>query len=254
MARLTSTVAALFLLATRASADPIIYTDNFEAATFNPFWTFNTGSGSVSLSSGQVQGGSQAVRFDSVSSGLGKDIHLIHNFSAPVYGRASVWVYDTGADVSSSNYLQLAVSNSQLNQSRNILAYDYDLGLGQNGSVYYLNTPADFVTAIDRTRAWHEFVIDTTPTSTRFQIDGQLVLSQPAGFAFDRLQFGMFGPSFRPAWTGYFDTFAFREFQLQAVPEPASLAVVGVGLLGLLGAKFRRRVTAPLAPVLPAVG
>ncbi len=252
MARLTSTVVALVLLATRASADPIIYTDTFEAATFNPFWTFNTVSGSVSLSSGQAQGGSQAVRFDSASTGLGKDIHLIHNFAAPVYGRTSVWVFDTGADVSSSNYLQLAVSNSQLNQSRNILAYDYDLGPGQNGSVYYLNTPGEFRTALDRTRAWHEFVIDTTPTRTSFLIDGQLVLSQPAGFSFDRIQFGMFGPSARPAWTSYFDTFAFAEFQ--AVPEPATLLVFGVGAVGLLGAKLRRRVTAPRTPVPPAVG
>ncbi len=36
--------------------------------------------------------------------------------------------------------------------------------------------------------------------------------------------------------------------------DPASLAVVGVGLLGLLGARLRRRVTVPRTPVSPTVG
>ena len=233
---------ALLLLASMAApllAGPIQFDDNFEAATLNPFWGVVNGSGSVSLTNALAHGGSQSARFSTIATpGVGKNVSLFHDFATPVYGRASVWVCDNAANVLSSNYLSLIVSRTDVPQSRGILSYDYDLGPGQNGSTYYLSVPGEVQTGVDRTVAWHQFTIDTTPARADFFIDGSLVYSQPTGFAFNRVEMRMFGPDSRPAWTTSFDDFAFREFQ---VPEPASLLVFGGIAAGLVGGFLRRR-------------
>lgn len=251
MPRFSTALVALLLLVSLCTAGPLNYSDGFEAPSFNSFWTPSFTSGTGFPSGAQVHSGNQAVQFNSVNTfGVNKNVYLTHTFAAPVYGRTSVWVYDTGADTFSSNYLTLALNNSQTNQARGILGYDYDLGPGQNGSTYYLNTPGEFETAIDRTRAWHEFVIDTTPDSTRFFIDGQLVFTQPSGYSFDQIRIGMFGPDWRPAWTGYFDDFSFTEHEAVATPEPVSVVVFGAVLLGVgaVGVWRRGKSTSPAGP------
>jgi hypothetical protein len=225
-----------------ARADPIVFSDGFEAPTINPFWTQQQQSGTISLVSSPVFSGNQAVRFTSFNSGVNKNINLIHTFATPVYGRASVRVFDTGADVFSSNYLALQLTrHTGTYDQKLIVGYDYDLG-PSNGGNYYVG-PGDINSGVDRTQGWHEFVIDTTPDSTKFYIDGVLVRSEAAGFAFDHLYLTMFGPSWRPAWTGYFDDFSFTEYrEATATPEPVSAVVFGAVLLGV-GAVgvFRRR-------------
>jgi hypothetical protein len=190
---------------------PSAYSDGFENPTLNSFWGTRTDSGSISSVTSPVHGGGRAVQFNSVSTGANKYIELNHTFPTPVYGRASVWVYDTGADVGSSNYLALMLTRSTgVYEQQLIVGYDYDLG-PNNGGNYYVG-PGDINSGVDRTRNWHEFVIDTTPVSLRFYIDGQLVRSEARGFAFDHLYLTMFGPSWRPAWTGHFDDFEFYEY------------------------------------------
>jgi hypothetical protein len=155
-----------------------------------------------------------------------------------VYGTASVWVFDTGADQSSSNYLTLQLENRGQGTQRVIIGYDYDLG-PTNGGNYYIGSGTDN-SGVDRTPGWHLFAIETTPDLTRFSIDGVVVRTDPTGFAFDHLRVGMFGPSWRPAWQGQFDDFSFREFQPTAVPEPAAGLVFG-GLLAAGLTVLRRR-------------
>jgi hypothetical protein len=135
---------------------------------------------------------------------------LSHRFPTLTYGRASIWVYDTGADLQSSNYLGLTVYNSQLNESgAYVTAWDYDLGL-DNGGSYVFGVPGVLPyrhTFIDRTRAWHNWVIDSQEDELLVHVDGIEVHRGPGGRLFDTVQFHLSGPVWRPLWTGYYDDF-----------------------------------------------
>ena len=89
-----------------ANAD--VFTDGFEGTTLDPYWSTQEDSGSITLSStGQVHSGSQAAQFNSTYNTGSKNIWLIQDYGQSMYGYVSVWLYDTGADVASSNYLIL---------------------------------------------------------------------------------------------------------------------------------------------------
>ena len=221
-----------FLLATARPASAG-FIDGFESAALNPFWTQQAQSGFITLSGAQVHTGSQAVQFNLIDTGIDKSITLEHTFATPTYGSFSVWLYDTGADIGSSNYLTFTVSAIGTHNFGAIGTEDYDLGTGQNGSTYELNPLNDqirIVTGVDRTQGWHQFLIDTTPTQAVFQIDGTTVYTVP-GVPVDYVSLSMHGPWWRPAWTSYWDDFEFRESA--AVPEPGSLslALIGFGVL-----------------------
>ena len=125
-----------------------VFTDGFEGSTLDPFWSTTELSGSITFpSSTQVHGGSQAVQFNSTYDTGTKYIHLYHNFATPVYGTFSVWVYDTGANASSSNYLTFRVFDATTYAG--ISAYDYNSG----DSAYYRGGTGSegFVSNVSRT-------------------------------------------------------------------------------------------------------
>ncbi len=220
-----------------------LYVDGFEGQNINSFWKPVTISGFISLSSEQVHSGNQSVKFTSTNTGLDKWIHLDHMFDTPVYGRTSVWAYDSGADRISSNYIYFQVWNSH--SANDVLAlgtYDYDLGPGQNGSVYYYQPDGQhsLPTAIDRTGGWHEWVIDSQPDGVSLLADGTKVYSSPHGQPFDTVNLFLFGPSWRPAWETYFDDFSVT-YHSASVPEPGALALLlGTAFTGM-GLSLRRK-------------
>jgi hypothetical protein len=87
------------------------FSDSFEGASINPFWSILNRSGSVSLSSNKAHTGSQSVRLDTTSTSQNKLVELFHQFDAKSYGDTSVWFYDTGAGLSSSNYIEFEVTD-----------------------------------------------------------------------------------------------------------------------------------------------
>lgn len=204
------------------------FIDKFEAPTLDPFWTPHTESGAISLTTDQAHGGSQSLQLSSFDTGAAKWIWVEHTYAAPVYGTFSVWVDDTGADIGSSNYIQLQVSQAGTDNVGAIGTQDYDLGPGNNGSNYYVNPMNDLVsinTGVDRTQGWHHFVISTTPIESTFQIDGVTVYTA-AGAPIDHVGLYMFGPAWRPAWVSYFDDFS----ATTSVPEPSSVYLAGLAL------------------------
>ena len=144
------------------------FIDDFEGPTLDPFWQVRETAGTITFpSSTLVHGGSQSVRFDSTFDMGDKWLILSHDFAEPIYGEASVWFYDTGADVASSNYLYLKVENSSLGLDSNLVAFDYDLG-PSNGGSYYIKPfggTSSTNTGVDRTQAWHQYTIMLETTS-----------------------------------------------------------------------------------------
>jgi hypothetical protein len=120
-------------------------------------------------------------------------------------------MYDTGADVYSSNSIALSLSGS--NTSAAITTTDYDLGPGANGSTYGVLAPHDtgIDTALNRTQTWHQFLIDTKPGQMTFTIDGNTVYSTADSIQVNQMWLLQYAPSWRPSWTSYFDDFEFDD-------------------------------------------
>ncbi|MEO6595594.1 MAG: hypothetical protein ABIP94_12650, partial [Planctomycetota bacterium] len=176
------------------SAQTTCFFDGFEGPTLNPFWTPFAQSGSIVLpSSTQVHGGAQAVRFNSVDTpGVDKHIRLSHAFATPTYGTLSVWMNDTGASASSSNYIGMwAFSGTD---QIGIFTFDYNLS-PTNGGSYTYNLPGSPTqtnhSSILRTSGWHQFSITTTPTLLTLRIDGTTVYSSPGNRPFDNFNLYM---------------------------------------------------------------
>ena len=239
--RLAAVVMCVSMLFCALSANVgagIVFTDDFEGSTLDPFWSKIEQSGSITFpSSAQVHTGSQAVQFNSTSGGQ-KHIALHHDFAAPVYGTSSVWMYDTGANSSSSNYLSLVVYDGS---SYSVVSTDdYNFG----NSAYYRvgRTPnAGYYSNIARTEDWHKFSITTSADSVTFYVDNTLVHTVSSGMQLEWLRIEMSGPSWRPAWTGYFDDFSFTEATTGVVPEPSTFAIWSVMGLSFVGIGWYRR-------------
>ena len=177
-----------------AYAQSIEFTDGFEGSALDPFWNANVQQGgSITFpSTVQVHSGSQSVEFDSVYTGGSRYQYLIHNFSEPTYGDASVWVYDTGAGLSSGNYLVLQVGNNSLQNGDYsylggvavVFTQDYDLP--GNGDTYNWGgtTNDGGASTVYRTQAWHLFNIDNTASSLTMSVRWHNGVHRPRWNAF----------------------------------------------------------------------
>ncbi len=204
---------AAIVAGTMVAGAATVYRDDFESAALNSFWSRWESSGSITFpATTRAHSGGQSVRLNSTSTSSNKNIELFHNFNAPVYGRASVWVYDSGADEFSANYLGFFFRNHQAGTAAGIFTQDYDLGLS-NGGGYYYGAPGNesVLTAIDRTKSWHQFTIVAASDVLRLEVDGTTIYQGPGGSKFDQVTMEIHGPNWRPAWSVEFDDFEWAE-------------------------------------------
>jgi len=234
-------IAAVFAVS-GARAD---FVDGFEGSVIDPFWSTSTQSGSIALSTAKAHGGVQSAKFSSIATDADKYERLFHTFASPTYGTASVWIYDTGAGVSSSNSIGLAISNDSLGFSAGLTTFDYGFqggGPGRGDQYNYYDLPAvdeSTATGIFRTQAWHQFKFIDTPDSLSMVVDGTTVYTRAGGTPFTTIWLTSGAPSWRPAYDQYYDDFA---FSATSVPEPSSFVLVVAGALGLAGyARCRSR-------------
>src|SRR5207244_13178090 len=136
--------------------------DDFESSVLNSFWTKYANAVFVVFPYTKLaHGGAQSVALSSVANAGQKSIGVYHDFASPIYGRASIWVYDSGADELSGNSIGFHARNLSQNKSASLFTQDYDMSQSDGGTYYYQlfgqsETPR---TSIDRTKAWHQFAI-----------------------------------------------------------------------------------------------
>ena len=232
-----SLLASIFLLSASISsiAQSTVFTDDFESASLNPFWSISASGGSVIFpSTAQAHTGSQSVQINSLA-GVTKHVFLEHDL-APSYGHVSVWLYDNGADLSSANYMGLFLG------SMLVPTFDYDLGANNGGHYnYQIGGGPSIASPIDRTVGWHQFAFDSTESALKLSIDGTVVYAGAGGRPITALQIGEYGPAFRPAWSSYFDDFQANLITVPTVPEPSALALAGFGALAMSIMAWRKR-------------
>src|SRR5205814_778403 len=141
---------------------PLNFTDDFESPVLNSFWSNYANAGFVVFpSTNLAHGGTQSVALNSVANAGQKSIGVYHDFASPIYGRASIWIYDSGADELSGNSIGFHARNLSQNKSASLFAQDYDLGPSDGGTYYYqaFGLSGTSRTSMDRTKACHQFAI-----------------------------------------------------------------------------------------------
>jgi hypothetical protein len=249
----THLLLVVFGLLTILGARPVAaqsYGDGFEGSAINSFWTAQTQFGSVVLSNEQSHGGSQSVKFSSISGGQ-REIHLRHTSLPPSKGTFSIYFYDA-APGQETLYEKFNLYNSaQPNLSVSLGTQDFDAlcysaGLvdvsgvvhGPEGTcgVY----PQTSTTNVQRTLGWHRFEVNVATDFISLAIDGQSVFVSGGDYSFDTIDLSVSGPAWRPDTAAYFDDFSFSAAANDgsiAFSSPMSYSV-GRGPNGLAAADF----------------
>jgi hypothetical protein len=220
-------------LASSASAGT--FTDGFEGASFNPFWTAS-GPGTAILTNSVVYDGSQSALL-SVSSSYPWYSWLSHDFGTQEFGSVSVWV-DTGVNCCGSA-AALALSSTD-DPSNNFAAFQRSadgfhvrFGFGPG----YVDDLLPSTTA-----GWHEFEIDTNASGITFKLDGSIVYTNPQVYALQTATLTVFGG---PAGSEFFDDFSTTYNPAAATLEPGTLMLLGTALVA--GITVKRKLPKPMA-------
>lgn len=215
-----ATALAMWMLCTSTVEAQNAYLDDFEGMALDSFWTPFTSAGVVTYpSTAQVHADAQSLQLSTYDIvGVNKAAGVQHVFQTPVYGEVDVWMYDTGADVSSSNYFSLHTGPFTVG------TLDYDLGPASGGNYQYTVNGVGGDSGIDRTQGWHHLAIAGTATSSRITIDGIIVYTGPGGTPLPEVQLEMHAPWWRPPFVVHFDDFAFTPCETYA-----TATVVGSG-------------------------
>ena len=238
MQTFAAAVAVLQLSASFVTAQSIVFSDNFETPSLDPFWFGFANQGSITFpSTAQAHSGSQSVQFNSPAN-VFNAVGMQHSFATPVYGQVSVWVFDTGADLPQSHALDLSIGNSGLTVAT-LFTLKFDNGSSPSGTYdYSLGSAGINPTTIDRSQAWHQFAIASTPGSLTLAVDGATVYSSTAAQPFDSVIFRMNGGPISSPWISYWDDFA---LSVTPVPEPSTLALLALGTVVVVGSRALRK-------------
>ena len=190
------------------------FSDNFEGATFDPYWTLSQQGGTISLSTAQAHSGMHSALFNSPS-GVNRQVWLQHTYPDASKGIITTWLYDTTPGTNNI-YALLDIQNTQLGQ---------DIGVGimdSNPSSYHVYASGiENVPVYQRSLGWHELKIAFNTNDVQIFIDSTLVKTYAGDYSFDSVRIGVQAPSYNPNGAFYFD-----DFSVQRVVNSKSCLVV----------------------------
>ena len=129
-----SFVAAFISLTSLGLANAQSFYDDFEADSFDPFWTINEAFGTVQLSTDQAVSGVQSAASTTGEGGV-RDISLGHQFESAVHGTFSVWLFDSAPGVMTSD-ARLFLTNTSNPSARTFIG-----PLDHDSDLYYVQAP-----------------------------------------------------------------------------------------------------------------
>jgi hypothetical protein len=189
---------AVFVIALSGTARAQSFSDDFEAPTFDSFWTLVQQNGSISLSMDTSQSGFQSAKLTGAGGGQ-VNVWLVHTFPQRTPGTLSVWFYDSGPGL----YAGLYASDSQSGDGFSVNVTDWN----PSTYVWYGGQMSATATSVPRTVGWHKIELQITATGFNALLDENVVGSLPGSFGFDDIKLLVSGPG--QAGTFYFDDFRF---------------------------------------------
>lgn len=183
--------------------------------------------------------------------------------SVPLNFSTTSYTYELDLHIISSNYINFG---SAQRSGYYMLAFDqigrgFAVGIAGNGIT--INTDENFnpnngvrFTPFNTTDGFHLYRLTIGQGVGSLFIDGTLFASTPLALAPGRDPGNFNGVYFGDgSGVGVSESeLRSARFGILATPEPATLLVFGVGAVGLLAARLRRRVAGQLAPVSEATG
>ena len=225
----TAVMVGLFL-AVAQGAGATVWSDDFEGPSLlSGGWTIlMEETGVMSLSTDFSHSGQQSAKFTPFDGGQ-KWLWLVHSLGSLQEGTLSGWFYDEDPGM----YVHLcATMGTPL--------FDYAfVGVQDWDDTYYhatggLNGEQERTAVTRGYDAWHHFEITGTATGVTTRIDDIVTGSVAGDYRFDGVLLHLFGPHYSgPSY--YFDDVSFTP-----IPEPVTMATVGMGIAGL-GGYIRRR-------------
>lgn len=179
--------------------------DGFEEKVIHTFWNVSEEvPDSVNISS-NAHSGLQSVAL-SAFNGYNGGSGVWHVFPFLAKGAVSCWFYDSQPG-QQTRYGMMTLYNATIpyanpgNQfSVGVLDWDPD-----NYIVVNPATGQSVVSGVRRTRGWHFFEIIIGDRGGEYRIDGATVFTFEGSYAFTQISLEVFGPSWRPSATFYFD-------------------------------------------------
>jgi hypothetical protein len=181
------------------AAEAQSFSDDFEAATLDPFWSVVQQNGSLGLSMDVSQSGFQSVKLTGTGGGQ-VNVWLTHTFPQSMQGAVSVWFYDTAPGIYAGLYAFDSTNPG----------YGYSLNVADwNPSTYvwYGGAMSATPTSAPRSVGWHKFELQITAAGFNALIDDVVVGTLPGNFTFDQVTLLVSGPG--ETGTFYFDDFRF---------------------------------------------
>src|SRR5579871_5127416 len=181
---------AALVLARGFALNAQTFTDGFEAATIDPFWTL-TGPGSATLTASVAHSGSQALQL-TASSTYPWQASALHDYGSDVPGTASVWMQGSQLCCGSASTMQLTNSAGDgyvliTQDGNNSVPSSFAVRVGRPG------LPENQLVFTSDPAAWHLIEYDVSAGGVTFKFDGATIFTDPSFKAFRYLQLQVWG-------------------------------------------------------------